>query len=122
MTGNLTEEPRICPQQRVRYKASPCPECLVLFVPSQPRQLFCCDRHKKDFHYRASVRGRQLAPLVMAARMTRGGTCGDTATGKRARADAEQLIARFAAEDRAAGRMSAVDYLALRDRKGVMQW
>lgn len=95
-----------------------CPECSQPFAPSQLRQLFCTADHKAAYHNRATVRGRVLTPLIMAARITRGGSRGDTETGKRARQDAEQLIERWVAEDRAAGRMSAVDYVALRLRKG----
>jgi hypothetical protein len=50
----------------------------------------------------------------MADRLTRSGTAGDAAaraTGKTARAVTQRLIARWAAEDKAAGRMSMVDYV-----------
>ncbi|WP_052730452.1 hypothetical protein [Sphingomonas sp. SRS2] len=60
------------------------------------------------------IRGRQLLPYAMADRMTRSGTAGDAAareTGKAARAVYQRLIARWAAEDKAARRMSMVDYV-----------
>jgi hypothetical protein len=80
--------------------------------------MFCCQPHRKDFLNRQTVRGAKLTPLVMAARITRGGSQGDTITGKRARQEAELLIGRWVTEDRKAGRMSMVDYVALCFRKG----
>ncbi|KKC24686.1 hypothetical protein WP12_17790 [Sphingomonas sp. SRS2] len=50
----------------------------------------------------------------MADRMTRSGTAGDDAareTGKSSRAVSQRLIAKWAAEDKAAGRMPMVDYV-----------
>jgi hypothetical protein len=84
----------------------------------QLRQLFCCPGHKSDFHNRQTVRGRALTPLAMAARQTRNGSRGDTATGRAARADADFMIQRWTEEDRAAGRMPMVAYVALRKRLG----
>ena len=97
-----------------------CPECGEVFQPiaGQARQLFCTPAHKQAFQQRARIRGRALLPLQMAARITRGGSRGNASVGIRARQDAEQLIDRWVAEDREAGRMSAVDYIALRLRKG----
>jgi hypothetical protein len=95
-----------------------CPECGAAFQRAQWRQLFCSPSHKADFHNRATARGRVLTPLVMAARQTRGGSRGDTETGRAARADADFLIQRWTVEDREAGRMSMVDYVALRRRLG----
>ncbi|MBV8971894.1 MAG: hypothetical protein JO290_06340 [Sphingomonadaceae bacterium] len=64
------------------------------------------------------VRGRQLTPLIMADRMTRGGSRGDKATGRQARLDMQRLVARFAREDAAAGRMPMTEYLRDRLRLG----
>jgi hypothetical protein len=50
----------------------------------------------------------------MADRMTRSGTAGAPEAreaGKTARAVTQRLIAKWAAEDKAAGRMSATDYV-----------
>jgi hypothetical protein len=66
-------------------------------------------------------RGAVLAPLYAAARATRGGTRGDTATGQRARRDSDLLIQRWRDEDEAAGRMPAVDYVAARYRHGLVE-
>lgn len=95
-----------------------CPECGATFKPAQRRQLFCSPKHKSDFHNRQTVRGRVLTPLAMAARQTRGGSRGDKGTGRQARSDADFLMQRWTDEDRAAGRMSMVAYVALRLRLG----
>lgn len=106
------------------YKAASqirCPECLREFSPVHPSQIFCSTPHKKAFNNRQISRGVSLTPLVIAARITRGGTQGDTITGKKARGDAEALIQRWVREDRAEGRMSMVEYVAIRYRKGFVQ-
>ncbi|MBB5684332.1 hypothetical protein [Sphingobium boeckii] len=95
-----------------------CPECLATFESVSPRQLFCSAAHKAAFHNRQTVRGRQLVPLVMAARLTRGGTRGNVVAGRKARRDGDFLMQRWADDDRREGRMSMIDYFALRDRKG----
>lgn len=97
---------------------SHCPECMRKFAPRQVAQLFCSGEHKAAFHNRATVRGRQLTPLVMAARITRGGHRKDPETGIHARRDAEHLMDQWVADDSAAGRMSMVDYVRLRRAKG----
>jgi hypothetical protein len=91
-----------------------CPECGQSFDRVHPRQLFCSNEHKQTFANRLTVRGKMLVPLDMAQRITRGGSRGDIGTGIRARQDREQLLDRWVAEDREAGRMSMVDYMALR--------
>ena len=54
----------------------------------------------------------------MANYLTRGGSRGAVATGKRARADAEFLIRRWKDEDAAAGRMPMTAYVSLRYQLG----
>lgn len=88
-----------------------CAECLAPVTGIQPGQLFCCPGHRTTFQDRLRIRGRQLAPLELAARETRGGSRGDKATGIAARQAAERLKDRWNAEDRAAGRMRMVDYV-----------
>jgi hypothetical protein len=98
-----------------------CPECLAAVKPSAGagfRNMFCCPEHRVAYHNRATVRGRVLVPLVMAARLTRDGSRGDTVTGKRAARQARTLMQRYAEEDRAGGRMPADEYAALRHRLG----
>lgn len=99
------------------YKPRPCPECMAHFQPVHPRQLFCSEAHKRAFNNRWTVRGRALAVIATAARITRGGNRGDRQTGRTARREAERMMSRFAQEDRDAGRMSAVDYM--RDRQKI---
>lgn len=95
-----------------------CPECAQPFQAVHSRQLFCCPEHKAAFHNRATVRGRVLAPMAMAARITRDGSRGDMETGKAARRESRQLIDAWAREDREAGRMDMVAYMRERRRIG----
>ena len=96
------------------YARNTCPECVQVFRPVHPRQLFCCPAHKAAFHNRATVRGKALTPMAMAARITRDGCQGDTVTGKRGRRESRQLIDQWAREDREAGRMDMVSYMRAR--------
>lgn len=76
--------------------------------------LFCSKAHRTAFQQRSRQRGRQLLIYAMADRLTRSGSAGDAEareTGKAARLVTQRLIAKWAAEDKAAGRMSAVAYL-----------
>jgi hypothetical protein len=114
----VLHEPPVTPVSGSDNQRGQCPECLARFAPLQARQLFCSVEHKAAFHNRATVRGRSLTPLVMAARITRGGSRGDTVTGCKARRDSQQLMDRWAIEDRAAKRMSMTDYVRLRLAKG----
>lgn len=95
-----------------------CPECMRRFDPANSRQLFCSAEHKAEFHNRQTVRGRQLTAIVMAARQTRNGTRGNIVAGKKARQDSSFLMDKWTVDDRKAGRMSMIDYYALRDRRG----
>lgn len=91
-----------------------CCECRAPLASVQPGALFCSPVHRTAYQQRMRVRGRQLAPYAMADRLTRSGTAGpeaDRETGKTARAVTQRLIAKWAAEDKAAGRVSAVDYV-----------
>jgi hypothetical protein len=88
------------------------------FILRHPRQMFCCEKHKRAWHNRAVVRGARLAPLVMAMRITRGGSRGNAQAGKDARRAMEKLVGEFDREDRGAKRMRAPDYVALRNRLG----
>ena len=97
-----------------------CPECGARFAlkRGQWRTLFCGPAHRTAWHNRATVRGRVLTPLVMAERETRGGTRGDTETGKAARRMACALMQQWKEEDKAAGRMSQAQYVRLRLKLG----
>lgn len=101
-------------------KARPlCPECLQPFERHHPGQLFCTPAHRTAWNNRATVRGRVLTPLSMVARITRDGSRGDQATGKRAARERNALIQRWMEEDRDAGRMTWPEYLRLRYAVGV---
>lgn len=97
-----------------------CPECMQPYSRVHPRQLFCCPAHQTTFNNRQTVRGRQLVPLVMAERIGRGGwkRGSDPATAIAARQDSRVLIDRWAADDRAAGRMSMLAFIRLRRANG----
>lgn len=98
-----------------------CPECLVAVEASQAsggRNMFCCSRHRVEHANRMTVRGRRLTALAMASRLTRGGSRRNKGAGKSARRIADKLLDRWNAEDRAAGRMPADEYHALRGRTG----
>ena len=114
----LDGRPETASASKQGYVGMKCPECGQPFAPVHPNQMFCSTPHRKDFLNRQTVRGAVLTPLVMAARITRGGSRNDIGTGVRARQDAEHLINKWVDEDRKAGRMSMVDYVALRYRKG----
>lgn len=103
---------------RARTAKNPCPECGGPVVAFGPRAVFCGSRCKKAHHYREGLRGRQLLAFAMAARATRDGTRGDKDTGRAASARARDLMQQWAEDDKAAGRMSAVQLVALRGRMG----
>lgn len=104
-----------------RAASGRCAECGGEFRARQYNQLFCTPRHRTAFNNRWLARGFALAPLYAAARATRGGSRGDRVTGRLARADAERLVQRWKEEDAAAGRMSAIDYAAVRYRFGMVE-
>ena len=115
MLHEASQTPRFAP---IAYPRQHCPECMIEFAPAHARPIFCSGAHQANFQNRMTVRGRVLAPLAIAAHITRGGTRDDKTTGREARRDAEHLMRRWASEDKAAGRMSATAYMALRYRKG----
>lgn len=81
------------------------------------RNIFCSAPCRVAYSNRMTVRGRVLTAAAMAERMTRQGSRGtprQRGAGKDAARIYRQLIDQFAAEDRAAGRISAVDYWAAR--------
>ncbi len=98
----------------------PCPECGASFdVPeSNPRKMFCTDPHRVAWNNRMTVRGRVLTPLVMAERITRSGYERDKSAGILARQQSRRLMDKWVKEDRAAGRMAADTYFAIRQRLG----
>ena len=98
-----------------------CPECLGEFEKHQADKLFCCQAHRRAFNNRLTVRGAVLAPLAIVARKTRNGTRGtphDIIYGAKASTHADTLARRWAAEDKAEGRMPMNEYLRLRYLNG----
>jgi len=106
------------PERVLPLSGHSCPECNQRFFMAHPRQIFCKPIHKKAWETRQRLRGLQLLPFVVPARVTRNGSRGDKVTGKRAGRDADFLIAQWRDEDKAAGRMGASDFLKLRYRLG----
>lgn len=90
-----------------------CPECQRPFVLMQETQLFCCPSHRIAWKNRMTVRGRVATPLMIAARLTRNGTRGGSASGYRASSDLDTLIRRWRREDAEAKppRMATVEYV-----------
>lgn len=98
-----------------------CPECMGEFERHQADKLFCCQKHRRDWNNRATVRGAVLAPLAIVARKTRNGTRGNhhaRTYGAKASQDADTLARRWEAEDKAEGRMCQTEYLRLRYHNG----
>lgn len=116
MTARRLPSAAVSPAQPGRV----CPECLGPVSPSARRgTLYCCAEHRDAFRNRWTVRGRVYAVMAAAARQTRDGTRGDTETGRWAASEANRLVTDFTDEDRAAGRMTAVEYMARARRAGV---
>lgn len=99
-----------------------CGECSAPLVRAYgKRNMFCSRACQTAFGNRMTVRGRVLAPLAMVDHLTRHGMRGDPAHRAAAKDACRQLrqqIERYATEDRAAGRMTAVEYVARRARLG----
>lgn len=98
-----------------------CPECGEGFVTTTKDRLFCTDAHKAAFHNRSSKIGRSLVPLALAWRSGRN-VKGKTpearalrASAARAFSDMCRLLDEAAADDRAAERMTKLDYLRQRN-------
>lgn len=96
-----------------------CPECLVRVEPKiGAGNMFCCAEHRIAFVNRNTVRGRQLVPIVLAARLTRDGSERMKGTGKHARRLSRSMMDKWNREDRLEGRMPADEYHALRVHLG----
>lgn len=109
-------------QQEGGWAPRTCPECGKLFEPNVRNQLFCTPAHKAAWNNRATVRGRVLTPLSIAARVTRNGTRGTPEAreiGRRASNAHNALIQQYRDEDRAAGRMEWTQFLIARVKHGL---
>lgn len=109
------------PEQPPLATGRRCAECPAHFAPRDAKQLFCGIPCKRAYNNRWLTRGAVLAPIYTAARVTRGGSRGDKAIGRKARQAAEQLVQRWIEEDAAAGRLDAVAYVAHRLRHGLLE-
>jgi len=123
MIGVAHTSPQIAAEasRTPRAKGRTCPECLGTYMATGPRQIFCSDEHKTDWEERARLRARQIFPFAAADRATRSGTRGTAEqrkAGKKAARIARTLYQRWKEEDAEKGRMSAIDYAALRIRMG----
>lgn len=87
----------------------------MTFKPSQAKQLFCRPACKQAYHNRNAARGKTLVPVLMASRQGRG-----TEIGRLAQAEWARLAARFAEEDRAAGRMTALQFVKRQQALGLL--
>lgn len=85
-----------------------CAECNQPFQAVNRKRLFCCPAHKLAFHNRCAARGKVLIPLAMAWRTKRGARGIASSSFK----EMCTILDRFAAEDRAAGRMGMADYVS----------
>lgn len=118
----MTDQPERPPPLEPAGLGRRCVECLGPVDTSRDeRKMFCCDGHRTAFHNRQTVRGRKLVPLVIAARITRGGEgrYRRGTAGRAARKRAEALMAQWTKEDRAEGRMTMDEYVELRMRLGI---
>jgi len=116
--GVLHGRPQSLTETNAGLSRTICPECGATFSSNGSRQMFCKSDHRAAFHNRQTVRGRVLTPLSIADRITRGGSRGDKITGRAARGDAQKLMDRWAADDRAAGRMNMTEYVRRRKALG----
>lgn len=92
-----------------------CAECGGCFTPTQVKQLFCGKTCKQRYHNRSAARGKTLVPLLMASRQGR-----NTELGRYAQGEWARLASRFAAEDKAAGRMSLFEFVRRQQALGLL--
>lgn len=92
-----------------------CAECGTRFTSKQTKACFCSRDCRQAFHNRAAARGKTLTPMIMASRQGRG-----TEVGKLAQAEWARLAARFAEEDKAAGRMSMLQFVKRQHALGLL--
>jgi hypothetical protein len=94
-------------------KMHTCPECGERFSGSFDAK-FCSVKHKQAFHNRSAKRGVVMIPLIMAWRGGRGGT----EQAKWAYSELCRLADFWKAEDKAAGRMDAQQFVTPKMRDG----
>lgn len=94
-----------------------CEECQTGFSPRVVRQVFCSRVCLDAIKARNAIRGKVIMPLALAWRSGRGSK--DKATTSRAFRELCAQLDRYAAEDTARGRQSAVKTLARQYRHEV---
>lgn len=87
-----------------------CAECVAELTGSRSK-LFCSPSHKIAFRNRAKIRGQTAAPFLMAAALARHAP---SDAGRYATRQMWALAAKWNREDRAAARMSATEFAAIR--------
>lgn len=97
-------QPAAAPRQRKR-----CPECGAETPPKKRgvMKIFCDSKCRARYHARSKARGQPLIPLLLAWRTGRG----QTDVAQRAYRELNTILDAFAAEDRAAGRPPAAEYV-----------
>jgi hypothetical protein len=101
------------PKARKKAFRHVCPECAVTFIGARDTR-FCTTAHKDSFWNREAKRGKVAMPLMRAWRGGRGS--GDVA--RYAFTELCALADRWNAEDRDAGRLSAVEFVRPKMRQG----
>ena len=109
-TGNMvamTAEEHAAPaRKRATFGVRACPECGAKFKANHPGAQFCTPAHKTAFHNRQKGRSHAIM-YAMAYRQGRG----RKGVAAEAFKELSRLLDRFNAEDRAAGRPSAMTYV-----------
>lgn len=97
-----------------------CPECGEPFTTTDAKRAFCTPAHRRTFHDREKVRGRNLPTLVQAWRLSRNTRNPRLkAAGAAALAELCRLADAWAAEDRAANRPGALHVMQSQQGRGL---
>lgn len=103
----MPQEPAKTPQRR-------CPECAKLFPLTDLRRRYCTPEHKRAWENRQTGRGQ--GPVFMAMAWRQGRHRKGSEAAKWAFSEFCIALDRMSAEDKASGRMSALDILTDRMR------
>lgn len=98
------------PKAKASFGRMTCPECGVKFTRYHHSALFCSPAHQRAFHGRNMARGKVAMPYVQAWRTSRNRKA-DAIVGRFAWGELCRMSDLWSAEDRDAGRPSAVDYV-----------
>jgi hypothetical protein len=104
----LAEKPTAPKARKVARVAHTCAECGSAFEGARTAS-FCGVRCKDSWHNRSAKRGRVAMPLALAMVA---GRRGSSEAASYARREFYALCDQWIAEDKAAGRMTAAEYLA----------